>query len=356
MIQSVDQWNERKILKYHYELIVQFRIRMADTFKVRLLPSEEPKAEAAPTSSTTESTHSPFLKPELPPSNIPPTIRHKHLQYNVPETSAIPPAEFTLEVLRDGSIIDYISLSHRPYTVFGRSPDSDIVLEHPTVSRYHAIVQYKSEFEHGQPAGLYLYDCGSTHGTFMNKKRLEPRVYVRMKIGYIIKFGQSTRLYIVQGDSSTEADQVNNSTGDDITHEQMKKFHANRAKMLAAVRAKRENEANEANSSSNAEMDWGMGSEVDEAAIAAASAAEAAAAREEETIRKDEENKKRAAAADLQNRIEYQKAKDDKAVLKEIMSRVSETINSIQKSLFVLSRLMNQQQTMKVIHRKNHSI
>jgi pSer/pThr/pTyr-binding forkhead associated (FHA) protein len=335
---------------------------MADTFKVPLLPSEEPKAEATPTSSTTESTHSPFLKPELPPTNILPTVRHKHLQYNIPETSAIPPAEFTLEVLRDGSIIDYISLSNRPYTVFGRSPDSDIVLEHPTVSRYHAIVQYKSEFEHGQPPGLYLYDCGSTHGTFMNKKRLEPRVYVRMKIGYIIKFGQSIRLYIVQGDSSAEADQVNNSTGDDVTHEQMKQFHAKRAKMLAAVRAKRENEANEASNNSNTEIDWGMGSEIDESAIAAAAAAAAseaeAAAREEEILRIDNENKKRAAAADLQNRIEYQKAKNDKAVLQEIMTRVSETINFTpeKESLFVLSRLMNHQQTMKVVRKKNHSI
>jgi pSer/pThr/pTyr-binding forkhead associated (FHA) protein len=257
------------------------------------------------------------------------------LQYNIPESSAIPPVEYTLEVLRDGSIIDYISLSNRSYTVFGRSPDSDVVLEHPTISRYHAIVQYKSEFEHGQPAGLYLYDCGSTHGTFINKKRLEPKVYVRIKIGYIIKFGQSTRLYLVQGDSSAEADQVNNSTGDDVTHEQMKQFHAKRAKMLAAVRAKRENAANEANDNTNIEMDWGMGSEIDEAAVAAAAAA--ASIREEEFIRNDEENKKHAAAIELKNRLEYQQAKNDKTVLKEIMSRVSKTRHFLQENLLYLS-------------------
>ncbi len=324
-------------------------------FKIPSVPLEEPKAEDTPTSSTPESTHSPFVKPELPPLNFSTTVRHKHLQYNIPESSAIPPVEFTLEVLRGGSIIDYISLSHRPYTVFGRSPDSDVVLEHPTISRYHAIVQYKSEFEHGQPAGLYLYDCDSTHGTFMNKKRLEPKVYVRIKIGYIIKFGQSTRLYLVQGDSSAEVDQVNNSTGDDVTHEQMKQFHAKRAKMLAAVRAKRENAANEASDSSNIEMDWGMGTEIDEAAIAAAAAA---AVREEEIIRNDEENKKRAASADLKNRLEYQQVKDDKAILKEIMSRVSENkkLHIKRKSLFVISRLMNRHQTMKAMRKKNHFI
>jgi len=299
---------------------------MTDTFKIPSVPLEEPKSNDIPTSSTTETSHPLFIAPEPPPSNFSTVIRHKNLQYNIPESSAIPPIEYTLEVLRNGSIIDYISLSHRPYTVFGRSPDSDVVLEHPTISRYHAIVQYKSEFEHGQPAGLYLYDCDSTHGTFINKKRLEPKVYVRIKIGYIIKFGQSTRLYLVQGDSSAEADSVNNSTGDDVTHEQMKQFHAKRAKMLAAVRAKRENAANEA-SNNNIEMDWGMGSEIDEAAVAAAAAADAAATaasiRDEEIMRNDEENKKRAAANDLKNRMEYQQAKNDKAILKEIMTRVS---------------------------------
>ena len=300
---------------------------MADAFKVPSLPIEQPKTDEEPsTSSTSESSHAPFVKPELPPSNFAAPHRHKNLQYTVPESSAIPSVEYTLEVLRDGSIIDYISLSHRPYTVFGRSPDSDIVLEHPTISRYHAIVQYKSEFEHGQPAGLYLYDCGSTHGTFVNKKRLEPKVYVRIKIGYIIKFGQSTRLYLVQGDSAEEEDQVNNSTGDDVTHEQMKQFHAKRAKMLAAVRAKRENAANEASVDNNVEMDWGMGPEIDESAIAAATVTKAVIREEDEVIRNDEENKKRAAAEDLKNRLEYQQAKNDKTVLKEIMSRVSRQI------------------------------
>jgi hypothetical protein len=301
---------------------------MTDAFKIPSIPLEEPTSDdttTVPAVENEEISHPPFIKPELPPSNFPTSVRHKNLPYNIPESSAIPPVEYTLEVLRNGTIIDYISLSHRPYTVFGRSPDSDVVLEHSTISRYHAVVQYKSEFEHGQPAGLYIYDCGSTHGTFINKKRLEPKVYVRIKIGYIIKFGQSTRLYLVQGDSSAEADHVNNTTGDDVTHQQMKEYHAKRAKMLAAVRAKRENAAIDAGNN-NVEMDWGMGSETDESAAAAAAAAiaaETASIREAELIRDEEENKKRAATDDLQNRLQYQQAKNDKTVLQEIMSRVS---------------------------------
>jgi pSer/pThr/pTyr-binding forkhead associated (FHA) protein len=300
---------------------------MDETFKVPPLPVVETAAEddtaSASIVQTEEATHAPVMQPALPPSDFAASVRHKNLQYDVPESSALPPAEYTLEVLRNGSIIDYISLSHRPYTVFGRSPDSDVVLEHPTISRYHAIVQYKSEFEHGQPAGLYLYDCGSTHGTFINKKRLEAKVYVRIKVDYIIKFGQSTRLYLVQGDTSADTDASTNSTGDDVTHEQMKQFHAKRTKKLAIVRAKRENAANEA-SLSNMEMDWGMGPDDEEIAGAGGGAPAEPAALIIEKIREEEElAKKRTAIDDLRNRMEYQKAKNDKTILQEIMTRVS---------------------------------
>lgn len=310
-------------------LYYQIIMSMEDTFKVPFAPPEEIKSESndTPTATSTAenpeptNTHAPFIKPELPPTNFSAPSRHKNLQYTVPESSATPPIEYTLEVLRNGSIIDYIALSNRPYTVFGRAPDSDTVLEHPTISRYHAIVQYKAEFENGQPAGLYIYDCGSTHGTFVNKKRLEPKVYVRIKIGYIIKFGQSTRLYLVQGDSTAEAESVDTSTGDDLTHEKMKQFHAKRAKMLAAVRAKRESADADVNNA-NAEIDWGIGFETEEPSSTTGVVSKPSI-QESELIRIEEENKKRAAADDIKNRMEYRQAKDDKTVLKEIMSRVS---------------------------------
>lgn len=308
---------------------------MEDTFKIPAVPQAEPKPDESITSQVVEEKDAPqraFIKPELPSANFAAPVRHKSLQYKVPESSGNPPVEYTLEVLRNGSIIDYVPLSNRAYTVFGRAPDSDVVLEHPTISRYHAIVQYKSEFEHGQPPGLYLYDCGSTHGTFINKKRLDPKAYVRIKIGFIIKFGQSTRLYLVQGDAAAQA--ADSSTADDVTHEQMKQFHAKRAKALASVRAKRENAANEV-SDGNVEMDWGMGSEADEAAPEGTAITHTKVVPDVDTAHKDEETKRRAAADDLQNRMAYQQARNDKSVLKDIMSRVS-SMNTLNCAVFSL--------------------
>ncbi|KAG6741906.1 hypothetical protein POTOM_055186 [Populus tomentosa] len=44
----------------------------------------------------------------------------------------------------------------------------------------------------------YLYDLGSTHGTFINKNRAEKRVYVALHVGDVIRFGHSSQLYIFQ--------------------------------------------------------------------------------------------------------------------------------------------------------------
>ncbi|XP_038546499.1 kanadaptin-like [Canis lupus familiaris] len=69
--------------------------------------------------------------------------------------------------------------------------------------RYHAVLQHRAaglEGEcDGQGPGFYLYDLGSTHGTFLNKTRIPPRTYRRVHVGHVLRFGGSTRLFLLQG-------------------------------------------------------------------------------------------------------------------------------------------------------------
>lgn len=48
----------------------------------------------------------------------------------------------------------------------GRLPVCDIELEHPSVSRYHAAIQFTRVNE---VVEAQLFDLGSSHGTFLNK-------------------------------------------------------------------------------------------------------------------------------------------------------------------------------------------
>eukprot|EP01135_Chromosphaera_perkinsii_P002602 Nk52_evm118s224 gene=Nk52_evmTU118s224 len=116
--------------------------------------------------------------------------------YTEPEWS-IEPAEkegfFFLEEIKEGVSLKRISLCEYPFLVVGRLDTSDVVCDHPSVSRYHVILQ------HGGSKGekLFLFDLGSTHGTKINKKMVDKRTFIELRDGYILQFGSSSRIYLV---------------------------------------------------------------------------------------------------------------------------------------------------------------
>lgn len=101
---------------------------------------------------------------------------------------------YTLEVLREGVIVDQQDIHDQDHYTLGRHPSCDLTLEHPSVSRLHAVIQY-----HGGTSEAFLYDCGSTHGTFLNKNKIKAQVHVPLHVGDTFKIGQSSRVYIFGG-------------------------------------------------------------------------------------------------------------------------------------------------------------
>ncbi|XP_038176725.1 kanadaptin isoform X2 [Arvicola amphibius] len=123
--------------------------------------------------------------------------------YQEPSWGSPATAPYSLETLKGGTILGTRTLKGMSCCLFGRLANCDICLEHPSVSRYHAVLQHRGSDpdgeadSHGQ--GFYLYDLGSTHGTFLNKTRIPPRTYCRVHVGHVFRFGGSTRLFILQG-------------------------------------------------------------------------------------------------------------------------------------------------------------
>ena len=99
-----------------------------------------------------------------------------------------------MEILKDGQIISEEDITQKSFYLIGRNRDyCDIVLDHPSISRRHAILQHKDTGE------LFLYDLGSTHGSFLNKKLITQQEYVQLGIGDFMNFGSSTRKFIIGG-------------------------------------------------------------------------------------------------------------------------------------------------------------
>ncbi|KAL5704171.1 hypothetical protein ACHQM5_022635 [Ranunculus cassubicifolius] len=72
----------------------------------------------------------------------------------------------------------------------GRHPDCNIVLEHPSISRFHLRIHL-----HPSLQKLFIIDLGSAHGTWISDQKIEPHVPVELSEGDTLKLAVSTRSY-----------------------------------------------------------------------------------------------------------------------------------------------------------------
>ncbi|GCB72240.1 hypothetical protein scyTo_0006213 [Scyliorhinus torazame] len=126
------------------------------------------------------------------------------LPYVEPPWGGLAESPYSFEILKNGSIVSDIGLNSKSFFVIGRLPNCDVPLEHPSISRYHAIVQHRRVADGESGTGFYIYDLDSTHGTMVNKQKVQPKSYQRLKVGHVIKFGGSTRLLVLQGPEEDE--------------------------------------------------------------------------------------------------------------------------------------------------------
>ena len=120
-------------------------------------------------------------------------------QYQEPSWGGVSDKPYSLEILKNGMIVDTFKLEGKSHFTVGRLPICDVPFEHPSLSRYHAILQFKTAPSPEKPVGFYLYDLDSTHGTQHNKRKCFPRTFYRLRVGHMLRFGGSTRTAILQG-------------------------------------------------------------------------------------------------------------------------------------------------------------
>jgi pSer/pThr/pTyr-binding forkhead associated (FHA) protein len=69
-----------------------------------------------------------------------------------------------------------------------------------SISRQHAVIQFRKN------GAAYLFDLESSHGSYVNKKPSKPKGYTKIMPGDQIKFGQSTRTFILGGGEPPQDD------------------------------------------------------------------------------------------------------------------------------------------------------
>ncbi|KAL0170960.1 hypothetical protein M9458_035556, partial [Cirrhinus mrigala] len=101
------------------------------------------------------------IRPKIA-AKLPPAGKFPPLPYTEPPWGSVPDISYSFELLKNGAILDTVPLTQRSYFVVGRLPVCDVSLEHPSISRYHAVVQYRGRAGQdgvvGEENGFYAYD------------------------------------------------------------------------------------------------------------------------------------------------------------------------------------------------------
>ncbi|PAN20455.1 hypothetical protein PAHAL_3G319600 [Panicum hallii] len=134
-----------------------------------------------------------------------------NLLYSEPPEARKSENRWRLYVFKGGQPLNEPLYVHRMTCyLFGRERKvADIPTDHPSCSKQHAVLQYRL-VEKEQPDGMmakkvrpYLMDLDSTNGTFINENRIEPRRYYELFEKDTIKFGNSSREYVLLHENST---------------------------------------------------------------------------------------------------------------------------------------------------------
>lgn len=132
------------------------------------------------------------------------------LKWNEPADARVPAQRWRLYMFKGDDPIDEPYQIHRQsgYLLGRERRVADIPLDHPSCSSQHAVVQFR-ETEKAEEDGVrrrrvrpYLMDLGSTNGTYLNAEKIEPQRYVELFERDVIKFGYSSRDFVLLHEES----------------------------------------------------------------------------------------------------------------------------------------------------------
>ncbi|TGZ72850.1 hypothetical protein CRM22_001833 [Opisthorchis felineus] len=117
------------------------------------------------------------------------------IKYNEPPDARKPTEHWRLYQFKGNECLPILHIHRQSGFLIGRDRKiADIPMDHPSISKQHAVLQYR--FVRGL-VRLYVIDLESANGTYLNNKRIEPRRYYELLQKDVIKFGYSSREYVV---------------------------------------------------------------------------------------------------------------------------------------------------------------
>ncbi|KAK9767869.1 hypothetical protein K7432_001975 [Basidiobolus ranarum] len=126
------------------------------------------------------------------------------VKYNEPPEARNPTKKWRLYVFKGKEQVDLLHIHRQSAYLVGRDRKvADIPVDHPSCSKQHAAFQFRQVVEKNEVGEVkrlvkpFIIDLEATNGTFVNGERIPATRYYELKVSDIIKFGSSTREYVL---------------------------------------------------------------------------------------------------------------------------------------------------------------
>ncbi|XP_012526215.1 smad nuclear-interacting protein 1 [Monomorium pharaonis] len=139
------------------------------------------------------------------------TVNGVVIKYSEPLDAKKPKRRWRLYPFKGEKALPTLYIHRQSAYLMGRDRKvADIPLDHPSCSKQHAALQYrlisyqKEDGFEGRRIRPYIIDLESANGTFVNNVKLEPRKYHELLEKDVIRFGFSTREYVLLHEHSKD--------------------------------------------------------------------------------------------------------------------------------------------------------
>lgn len=134
------------------------------------------------------------------------------VKYNEPPEAMVPKRSWRLYPFKGDEALPVIYLKKQSAFLLGRDRRvADIPIDHPSCSKQHAALQFRcisyerDDGSSGKRVKPYIIDLGSANGTFLNNQPIEAQRYYELFEKDVIKFGFSSREYVVLTEDCADA-------------------------------------------------------------------------------------------------------------------------------------------------------
>ncbi|XP_071485368.1 smad nuclear-interacting protein 1-like [Diadema antillarum] len=132
------------------------------------------------------------------------TFRGIVIKYNEPPEARKPKLRWRLYVFKGEQELPTLYIHRQSAFLLGRERlIADIPIDHPSCSKQHAVIQYRlveydrDDGTRGKRVRPYIIDLESANGTFLNNKQIDPKRFYELQEKDVLKFGFSSREYVV---------------------------------------------------------------------------------------------------------------------------------------------------------------